>query len=196
MILFFLLCTAYTKPEYLGINRLVHAQVPSPTPTPTPSPTPIVVPPASPLRGAPVRLIIPILHTDTTILPMGVTDDGSMEVPESITDVGWYKLGARPGETGTAVIAGHVDGKNGEPGVFAQLNALKPGDALGVEDEFGNIGAFIVRESKTYDQSVDTSKIFASTDGMHLNLITCEGAWDQMRKTYTKRLVVFTDLMK
>jgi LPXTG-site transpeptidase (sortase) family protein len=140
--------------------------------------------------------MIPLLHTNATILPMGVTEDGSMQVPDSITDVGWYKLGARPGQTGTAVIAGHVDGKNGEDGVFAQLKSLKPGAAIGVEDAFGNIGAFIVKDSKTYDQSVDTSKIFASQDGTHLNLITCEGAWDQTKQTYTKRLVVFADLMR
>src|SRR3989344_2613905 len=27
----------------------------------------------------------------------------------------------------------------------------------------------------------------------HLNLITCEGAWDKVSRTYSQRLVVFTD---
>lgn len=190
-----LLLFGYTKPDFLRISKQVYAEVSVPVLTPTPTPMPPAAP-ASILLGTPVRLTIPAIHTDTTILAMGITTNGSMEVPDSITEVGWYKFGSRPGDSGTAVIAGHVDGKNGEAGVFANLKSLKPGDAIGVEDAYGNIAAFIVRDSRAYDLSVDTSEIFSSKDGAHLNLITCEGAWDQVEQTYTKRLVVFADLMK
>lgn len=177
------------------MTKEAYAEAPIPMLTPTPTPMPPATP-VSPLLGSPIRLTIPMLHIDAVIRPMGIGADGRMEVPEVAADAGWYKFGSRPGDPGTAVIAGHVDGENGEHGVFADLGMLKQGDAIGVTDEYGNIGTFIVRESKEYDVSVDTSKIFASRDGTHLNLITCVGAWDQTKRTYNKRLVVFADLMK
>ena len=30
-------------------------------------------------------------------------------------------------------------------------------------------------------------------DGNHLNLITCDGEWNEDQKTFSKRLVVFSD---
>lgn len=50
------------------------------------------------------------------------------------------------------------------------------------------------RESRTYDALADATRVFRSDDGKaHLNLITCQGAWDKQAKQYSKRLVVFTD---
>lgn len=51
-----------------------------------------------------------------------------------------------------------------------------------------------MREIRSYDPTVDASGIFGSNDGKaHLNLITCEGIWDATKKSYSKRIVVFTD---
>ncbi len=186
--LFFLLFFAYTKPEFLGINKQVNAQVPTPTPAQQ-LPTAL-------LHGLPVRLVIPAIHVDASIIPMGIEKDGSMEVPDSIIKVGWYKFGTLPGNDGAAVLAGHVDGKNGEPGVFADLGKLQAGDSISIEDEFGNINAFTVRQHKNYDPSADTLEIFDNQNGAHLNLITCEGVWDQKLQTYNKRLVIFADSVK
>jgi len=44
------------------------------------------------------------------------------------------------------------------------------------------------------DQSKHPTLETASSDAKaHLNLITCEGVWDKVSKSYSKRLVVFTD---
>jgi len=145
--------------------------------------------------GFPVRLKIPSISVDATIQYVGITSDGAMDVPKGPNDVAWFKFGPRPGEQGSAVISGHYGGwKNGAQSVFNDLSKLKKGDKLYVKNDKGAITAFVVRESQTYDPKADASEVFGSSDGKaHLNLITCGGVWINAQKTYSNRLVVFTD---
>jgi len=144
--------------------------------------------------GFPVRLKIPSINVDAQAEYVGITSDGAMDVPKESSNVAWFKLGSRPGENGTAVIAGHYGWKNGEAAAFDNLYTLRKGDKLYIEDDKGVIVSFVVRESRRYDPEADASDVFGSLDGKsHLNLITCEGVWDEVSKTYSKRLVVFTD---
>lgn len=140
-----------------------------------------------------MRLLIPSINVNSAILHLGVTSGGGMEVPDNAADVGWFKLGPRPGEIGSAVIAGHFDGENGEAGVFTNLYKLKKGDKLYVGDGKGTYIAFVVRESRTYNPGY-ADDVFSRSDGAHLNFITCDGAWDKNGESYTKRLVIFTDV--
>jgi LPXTG-site transpeptidase (sortase) family protein len=139
-----------------------------------------------------VRLTIPAINVNAGIQLLGVTPQGDMEVPDNAVDVGWFKLGPRPGEKGSAVIAGHFDGQNGEPGVFTKLNMLTKGDKLYVKNNIGITTTFIVRENRIYNPGY-AEEVFSSNDGTHVNLVTCDGVWDGKAKSYTKRLVVFTD---
>lgn len=116
-----------------------------------------------------------------------------MEVPDNSVDVGWFKLGPLPGQRGSAVFAGHFDGKNGEIGVFTDLYKLKKGDTVYVTDDKGISTTFVVRESRTYDPGY-AEEVFSQNDQAHLNLVTCDGVWDGTKKSYSKRLVVFTDI--
>ena len=78
--------------------------------------------------------------------------------------------------------------------MFDNLYKLTPGDKIYVEDEKGATTTFVVRESQKYNPNADALKVFISNDGKsHLNLITCEGVWDKVFKSYSKRLVVFAD---
>lgn len=144
-------------------------------------------------QGLPVRLVIPTINVNTNVQYVGITPQGEMEVPSNAVDVGWFKLGSRPGEKGSAVIAGHIDGESGEAGVFINLYALKQGDELYVEDYQGIRTRFIVRESRTYDPGY-AEEVFSANDSAHLNLVTCDGIWDGTKKSYAKRLVVFADI--
>jgi len=143
--------------------------------------------------GLPVRLKISAINVNAGIQYVGVTSNGAMEVPNNTVDVGWFNLGPRPGETGSAVIAGHFDGQNGEAGVFTNLNKLKKGDKLYVD--YGNRKSiiFVVRESRIYNPGY-ADDVFSSSDGIHLNLVTCDGVWDGTKKSYSKRLVIFADI--
>ncbi|MDP3957897.1 MAG: sortase [bacterium] len=149
--------------------------------------------------GSPVRLKIPKLSVDAGFQHTGLTSDGAMEIPDNIVDVGWFTGSARPGEHGTAVVTGHVAQIRGgimtKPGVFSDLNELRAGDTLYVQNDKGESITFIVRESRNYDPATNAIDVFTSKDnGVHLNLITCEGAWNPDQLSYTQRLVIFTDV--
>jgi len=143
-------------------------------------------------QGFPVHLIIPAINVDADIQQVGITDEGEMATPNSFVQAGWFKLGTRPGEIGNAVIAGHLNGKDGEVGVFANLSKLKKGDNLYIKDDKGALITFVVRETRTYDPG-HADDVFGSSNSSQLNLITCDGDWDDDKQSYSKRLVVFTD---
>lgn len=143
----------------------------------------------------PLQLSIPKINVDAAVVAVGITKDGAMEAPSGGRNVGWYKFGVHPGDNGSAVIAGHYGPwKNGEGSVFDNLSKLKKGDKLYVEDEKGVTITFVVRELRIYGPKDDASDVFSSSDGKaHLNLITCGGVWNKIKKSYPDRLVVFTD---
>lgn len=147
------------------------------------------------LADGPVRLLIPTIGVDAVIEHVGVTPQGTMGVPDGPINVAWYDLGPHPGEVGSAVIAGHYGTwKSGEGSVFDNLHKLKKGDRVYVKDNKGVVSSFVVQESRSYDPHGDSSVVFGSNDGKsHLNLITCEGVWDEVTESYSLRLVVFTD---
>ena len=145
--------------------------------------------------GLPVRLKIPKINVDAAVLSLGLTSDGAMDIPKGPDDVAWYNLGQRPGEKGSAVMAGHYGTwKNGTGSVFDNLNDLEKGDFIYVEDDQGKTSTFVVSESRSYDPNAEASEVFESSDEKsHLNLITCEGIWSKTAKSYSQRLVIFTD---
>jgi len=144
--------------------------------------------------GFPMRLKISVINVDAVIAYAGLTADGAMEVKKDPTEVAWYDRGPRPGENGSAVIAGHYGFLNGKKSVFNELHTLNKGDTISVIDDRNVVSTFIVQESRTYNPAADASGVFSSNDGKsHLNLITCEGTWNNAQATYSDRRVVFTD---
>jgi LPXTG-site transpeptidase (sortase) family protein len=119
-----------------------------------------------------------------------------MKAPGDITEVGWYKYGPLPGNTGSAVLAGHVNGPNGRPGVFSKLNTLQVGDEFTVIDSTQQDTKFVVRATRTYSQDEQPIEVFADQVGARLNLITCTGSWDKEQRRYSERLVVFTEAIQ
>ena len=144
--------------------------------------------------NSPVRLKIPIIGVNAAIEYVGLTSAGAMAVAKDTKNVAWFDLGSFPGAEGSAVIAGHLDDKNGRKAVFYNLKKLNKGDQLFIEDSQGKIITFVVREIRLYDSEASAPEIFSSNSGQHLNLITCAGNWDKFKKRYTQRLVIFTDL--
>jgi len=144
----------------------------------------------------PVRLKIPNINVNAVINPMGLTSEGDMESPTDPQTVGWYKFGPHPGHVGSAVITGHYGPRrDGKRSIFDDLQKISKGDKIYVDDEKGATAVFVVRESRSYDPEANTSEIFISNDSKpHLNLITCEGIWNESQKMYSSRLVVFADM--
>lgn len=151
--------------------------------------------PAQTAYGLPIRLTIPVIQVDSAIEYVGMASDGSMSAPKKQEDVAWYQLGSRPGDIGTAVIAGHFGTwDNGKGSVFDNLDKLQKGDKVTVVDDGGTTITFIVKGRGNFGSNADATDIFRSSDGKsHLNLITCEGVWNTSSQSYPSRLVIFAD---
>lgn len=148
------------------------------TPTPTPAPG---------LRN-PVRLIIPSIKLDDTVVDVGVNKKGEMDVPNGNTkNIGWYKDGTTPTDTGTAVFDAHVFA------AFSKLRYVKVGGSIYVVTENGKKLHFVVTESMVYKLAdLSSNTLFGSRGYAQLNLITCAGKLTPDHSTYDHRLVVFT----
>lgn len=151
--------------------------------------------PKQEISGLPIRLKIPKIKVDAAFESVGLTAQSAIGVPKNPVNAAWYNLGPRPGEAGNAVITGHYGPwKNGAKSVFNNLNKLRAGDKIYVEDDKGIVTAFIVRGMRSFGEKDDASSIFTANDsGSHLILITCEGVWNSKTKSYSKRLVIFAD---
>ena len=124
-----------------------HAISPRPVAHPGPPPAGAVVAPPRPLGPArvarPVYLSIPVIGGHTRLVRLGLTAQGTLQVPASTSVAGWYTGGPRPGQVGSAVIAGHIDSYLG-PGVFFRLRLLRPGDRVYVRQAGGTLAVFRV----------------------------------------------------
>lgn len=157
-----------------------------------PEDAPAVVPAIS----TPWRLQIPDINVDAGIKEVDVTTSGNMSVPPDPNDVGWFKHGSRPGQKGTAVIAGHYNAKGDKPAVFWNLKKMKLGEYIYVANGKNPRLRFKVVGMQNYDiANAPLVKIFSAAEGNHLNLITCSGKWNQAAKDYSQRLVVYTELV-
>ena len=144
--------------------------------------------------GEPVRIEIPAIGVDDEVIAVGLLDDGAMEVPD-FGLAGWYDLGPKPGDLGPAVIAAHVDSRDG-PDVFFGLHELEPGDEIHVHDADGNTETFTVtdREQAPKD-ALPEDRIWhdAPDDQPTLLIITCGGTFDHAERSYQDNIIVYAD---
>ncbi len=142
------------------------------------------------------RLLIPKLKIDTTLGEVGLTSQAAVETPKEPWRPAWFDLGPLPGDIGSSVIVGHSGlWENGQKTIFNNLSSLLAGDKIYIKDAKGLTQVFIVKKLLSYNQNDNAPEVFYSEDNKsHLNLITCDGAWNAVSKSYPKRLVVFADL--
>ena len=166
---------------------------PTISPTSTPKPTPI----KQPLQKfyPPKLLSIPKIGLSTNVVSVGLDSTNAMDVPNNFVDVGWYNLGAMPGQFGSTVLDGHSDDFHGNPAVFYYLDTLQKGDQIYVTDQNGKQYTYTVTDNVVYpENALPLQYIFASNDAVRLNLITCHGQWDNSIQTYNQRTVIYSVL--
>ncbi len=166
--------------------------IPPPTPTAIPTPTPL-----PPLPGIlPRRLRIPSVGINAYVEHVGLDNQNRMDVPRSMWNVAWYKLGVEPGQRGNAVMDGHVDGPN-TAAVFWTLRDIQVGGKIFIQDDKGVEKIFEVYDIGTYpyDQA-PLDRIFGSSNDAQLNLITCTGTFDHQTANYDKRFVAYARLVQ
>src|SRR5262249_24467727 len=149
----------------------------------------------------------PSLGVDAAILPVGTDHYGAMEAPGAGHQASdpiwgsafWWKLGAKPGQPGNAVLAGHVDRPDGSQGTFWNLGKLRPGDQIIITEQEGQTFTFQVTQATAFpiaDGGPDDpliQRVFGNGTTANLNLITCYGDW--IGSEFNKRLVVFSTLI-
>jgi LPXTG-site transpeptidase (sortase) family protein len=141
-------------------------------------------------RNAPVRLTIPALGIEAPIIALGVDDEGRMDIPRDVGEVGWYRYGPTPGDRGSAVLAAHVDSRSQGPGVFFRLGTLTPGDFVEVETEEGS-QTWVVRAVETIEKDeLPLDRVFARGGEPVLTLITCGGSFSRSLSSYDSNVVV------
>lgn len=142
----------------------------------------------------PVWLTIPAIGVKAPIINLGLNPNGTLQVPSTTTVVGWYTNSPRPGATGSAVIAGHVDSRSG-PGVFFWLRSMHPGQRIYVRRADGTLAVFKVTAVRIYAKTqFPTAMVYGPVPDAELRLITCGGTFDYARRSYLSNVVVYARL--
>jgi sortase (surface protein transpeptidase) len=173
------------------------AAAPSTQSSPEDAPLP---PAASPVaavampRSVPVRLRIPAIGVDSSLMALGLESDGTLETPPGAFPAGWFTGGPTPGQLGPAIIVGHV--RYVTPGVFARLTELRRDDEIAVRRRDGTTARFRVTHVAHFEKSAfPTHRVYGNIDHAGLRLITC-GGLDADTNVFDENVVVFADLVQ
>jgi hypothetical protein len=147
-------------------------------------------------KSIPTHLSIASQQIDTDLTPVGLNDDGSLQLPPVLEWVaGWYKYSPTPGELGPAVIAGHVDSYE-NISVFWRLRYVVAGDIIDVTRTDGTVAHFRVTQLAQYDQhTFPTEQVYGNTKDAELRVITCGGTFDTTTGHYTENTVLYATLV-
>jgi hypothetical protein len=153
--------------------------------------------PAAAPRAVPVsppdRLTLPGAHPAARrVVPVAADGAGALRLPPEPDTLGWWALGARPGETrGTVLLAGHLDTAGGAPGAFAALRDVRLPGRVEIRTADGRRHAYTLTARRTYDNASLPRDLFTA-DGPHrLALVTCAGRYDRAERRYERNLVLY-----
>jgi len=161
----------------------------------TPGQAPVVPGPVA-ASPTPVAVDIAKIGAHSSLIPLGVNEDNTIEVPpvSEPRQAGWYRFGPVPGEPGPAVILGHVDG-NKQRGIFFRLKEIARGDEITIARSDGSVVRFTVTAiHQVAKDSFPTEAVYGDTAGPELRLITCGGSFDRAAASYRDNLIVYAVL--
>lgn len=177
----------------------------APVPDPASYPTPSVAVPAPPSTASdpvlaasvPGRLQVPAVGIDTPLMRLGKQPDGEVQVPpaEPGSPAGWYTGSPSPGQSGSAVILGHVNAIGTPIGVFYRLHELTAGQQATVVRSDGIAEVFAVDRVETYHKAnFPTIDVYRNADRPELRMITCSG-YDPASGQFLDNTVVYAHLV-
>jgi sortase (surface protein transpeptidase) len=145
--------------------------------------------------SAPVALEIPSIDVKSSnFVDLEVGKNGTIDVPGSADEVGFYTGGPTPGQIGPAVLGAHVDSTKG-PGIFYNLGAVKPGAKIHITRQDKTRTTFVVDRVAVYPKDdFPTEEVYRGDfDRAEIRLVTCGGTFDRV-KHYLDNVVVFGHL--
>lgn len=144
----------------------------------------------------PVRLEVPAAGVRAPVDPLGLDPEGALEVPEDGSRAGWWSGGMLAGDPGPAVVAGHVDFRGGQAGIFHALELLGPGDRARVISDDGRYLDYEITEVETVaKEAFPTASVYAPTGGAELRLITCGGPFNPLSRAYRDNVIAYAVLV-
>ncbi|GLY41521.1 class F sortase [Amycolatopsis sp. NBRC 101858] len=149
-------------------------------------------------KSDPVSIDIPKIGAHSSLVPLGVNADNTIQVPPVTTPLqaGWYTYAPTPGEVGPAVVLGHVDG-NHQKGIFYRLKELAAGDRVSVARADGTTALFeVTKVHQVPKQDFEKEGVYDDTAGPELRLITCGGVFDRSAHNYVDNIVVYARLVQ
>lgn len=156
-----------------------------------------VGPPPVALPTAPAAIEILDIGARSSLVPTGETATGGWEIPplSRPEQASWFEPGPEPGDPGTSVILGHVNG-NGKPGVFARLAELAEGDQITTTTVDGRPLHWVVYSVRVQPKA-EFAPTFLRGDGPPvLVLMTCGGRLERTERggRYVDNIVVHARL--
>jgi hypothetical protein len=152
-------------------------------------------------------LVIPALGVAAPLVAVGASGPpgaASLTVPSNIGEVGWWdgtvtdrtktvqEPVPRPGQSGVAIIAGHVDSEAAGPGALYDLQYLRVGDTVQVVGSDGHDSAWTVSTTpETNPKTALPASLFVTTGRPRLALVTCGGPFDSATGHYVDNLIVW-----
>jgi hypothetical protein len=187
-----------------GCSAAEPTAAPSPTTSPAASTAPTPDAPQVPVRDAtlgaqqptasppPVRIVVPDVGIDMAVDPVGVRDDGEMEIPEDADRAGWYRFGPAPADpAGATVMAAHVDSVQTGIGQFAKLRDVAVGASVTVTGADGTAHEYrVVTVEKIPKDGAPVDQWFDRSGAPRLVLVTCGGTFRRDIGHYTDNVVV------
>ncbi|MBO0878428.1 MAG: class F sortase, partial [Pseudonocardia sp.] len=171
-----------------------------PVAAPKPAPAP-VTPKPTVERG--FRVIVPSIGADAPVIPEG-SAGGALDVPTSVHVVGWWdgvfrtpagttvqQKVAAPGESGVALLAGHIDSATQGHGVFYRLGQAKPGAAVTVIDAHQKVTHWKVTHVQTVLKSALPKSLFVNKGQPQLALVSCGGPFDSATGHYMDNIIAW-----
>ncbi len=149
---------------------------------------------AAPPLPPPTQVVIPAIGVDAPVVDVGRNPDGSVQVPTSLTSVGWFDPGPAPGQPGPAAILGHLDSYTG-PAVFFRLRQLRPGDRVDVLSGKVERVFQVTALSRFSKNAFPTAEVWGPTPDPELRLITCGGPFNASIGHYEDNVVVFARVL-
>ena len=147
-------------------------------------------------RSVPMRLAIPSVDIDTSLLRLDLNADGSLQVPWKPLLAGWYQRSPTPGQLGPAIIAGHVDSWATGPAVFYHLAQIHVGARVLVTRADTSTARFRVTAIRSYAKArFPTDTVYGDVNRAELRLITCAN-WNSATEEYDNDVVVFARLIR
>jgi sortase (surface protein transpeptidase) len=160
-----------------------------------PAPAPA---PATPARSLPTALDVPAIDAKSSLVPLGLNADRTVEVPpvDQPLQAGWYEYGPTPGEAGPAVILGHIDGGH-RKGIFWRLRELEPGQEVHVDRADGRRLTFeVTKVEQIAKNAFPTEAVYGDTADPQLRLITCGGRYDAANRNYLDNVIAYAKLKR